>query len=313
MNGKAPLVSISTLLVLAAFGGCVQGEAKPQSVVPSSAAPGVVTATTGAIEGFLLDDEQIPVAGATIGIRIVGGKPLNQTTSAADGAFSFSGLEPGEYELAVQSPFFEPKTQKVTVPVGEVVQVKIAIQRVAAPVERLVEILIKKGYIACNVGWRNPTNPSTSGGNAITSNVCYGIQGDVSDFKVPINLELPFRELILELVWTPGTGFSGSRLRMDFCSEKPDENNYFAQCKIVSGSNPYSTSETGPSPLVLRRNDVPVDRISAFEATVGDGGYDLADPSTLRVPLTFQQPFDLYMSLCYYDNCTAEHQARPPA
>lgn len=303
-------VLIPLMFLAVALSGCVETDASRGAAIPTESGPAVVSETTGGIDGQVMDDEQLAVQGASIGIRSAGGAVGNQTTSAADGTFSFSALEPGEHELVAQSPFHKAATKRVSVIAGESQSVTFVLQPTAAPVERLVETLALRGHIACSVGWRNPSNDAPYG-NPVTSNPCYQNQGDKSDFKVPVNLELPFTEMVLELVWQPGTGFSGSRLRMEFCSEKPDENNYFAQCKIVSGSNPYGTAETGPSPLIMRRNP-PIESVTEYEVAIGDGAYDLEDPSTARVPVTFQQNFDLWMSLCYYSNCTVDFQARPP-
>ncbi|HEX9816011.1 MAG TPA: carboxypeptidase-like regulatory domain-containing protein, partial [Candidatus Thermoplasmatota archaeon] len=205
---------VPMLFFVAALSGCAEADASRVASLTTESGPAVVSETTGGIDGRVIDDEQLPVQGASIGIRVAGGTVGNQTTSAGDGAFSFSGLEPGEHELVAQSPFHEAATKKVTVLAGESQAVTFVLTSTAAPVERLVETLALRGHIACSVGWRNPSNPSTSGGNPVTSNPCYQNQGDKSDFKVPVNLELPFTEIVLEAVWQPGTGFSGSRLRM---------------------------------------------------------------------------------------------------
>lgn len=311
MTPKPRALLVPLMLLAVAVGGCADGATK-SAETPPPPTTAVVTASTGGIEGTLVDDEQSPVGGATVGIRLVGGGRENSTTSSAAGAYAFSGLEPAEYELVVQSPFFKAVSKKATVIAGEVVRGDFVLQRVPEAGPQVVMVPLK-GYIVCSVGWRNPTNPSTSGGNPVTSNPCYNMQGDKTVFYLDWNLNLTLSEVVLELVWQPGTGFSGSALRLDLCSRMPPENNYAAQCKLLSGNQPYARSAVGKSPVVMRRSDLPVATIKQYQATAGDGGYDLAAPDTLRVPVTYQQAFDLYVTACYFQNCTADYKGRPPA
>ena len=291
------------LVVAAALSGCAAEKAATQSsasFVPQTSA--TVTDETGGLNGMLVDDEMVPIPNATVGIRSVDGSRQNQTTSSPDGEFSFSDLSPGEYELAAQSPFHEPATRKASVFAGEVAEVQFVLRTVAGFAGPLVEITPKKGMVACSLGWTT--------GNYQTMNACYQQQGDASDFKLPLNLNLSFFEVVLELAWQPGTGFSGSSLRMDLCSEKPDENNRISQCKLVSGSNPYTRSVAGPPPLLFRTAELPLETVKAYEVAIGDAGVNASNP---RVPITFQQSFDLYMSVCYNANCTVDFSARPPS
>lgn len=311
---------VSMLLVL---GGCVGAGTKTGGGASdrADADAAALADATGGIRGTLVDEEIAPVEGAEVGIRVGGGATLNTTVSAVDGTFTFAGLEPGEYEVAVQSPGHKPAGKKVPVTAGEFVEVRFILKSLPPAVTLLVETYPVRGFITCSIGWYNTVVPLPPGnpignGTPEQANPCAAVvSGDKDHFKVPLNADLTFDEkvfnqILLELEWQPGTGFSGSHLRMDVCSEKPAENNYILQCKLVSGNNPYDRSIAGPPPLTMRRNDMPVDRIKDFEVTVGDGNWNY---TTIRPPVTFQQSFDLWMSMCYFSNCTADFSARPPA
>lgn len=323
MAGNLGVHVAPLLMVIVALGGCVgPGTTTSQgSQIPSEAAQAVVTDTTGGIRGALVDEELAPVPGAEVGIRAAGGSLSNATVSAADGTFTFSGLEPGEYELAVQSTSHKPAGKKVPVSAGEIVGVRFILKALPASTSLLVETFTFKGYITCSIGWYNTVVPLPPGnpignGTPEQANPCAAvISGDADHFKVPLNEQLTFEEkvfkqILLELDWRPGSGFSASHFRMDLCSEKPAENNFILQCKLVSGNNPYDRAVAGPPPLLMRRDDMPVDKIKDFEVTVGDGNWNYTTP---RPPVTFQQSFDLWMSMCYFGNCTADFTARPPS
>lgn len=287
---------VIALLAATALAACTGG-AKVQDVPPAA-----VTDTTGGLEGQIVDEEQVPVAGASIGVRQVGGPSQNQTTSSPSGAFSFSSLAPGDYDLLVQAAFFEPARQKVAIAAGEVTRATVLLKRIPLPAELLVETFPKRGFITCSVGWTITTG-------TYYSNPCQDVLGNDANFPVPLNPELAFREVVLELVWQPGSPSSGTSLRMNLCSQKDDTTNYYGPCVAAVGQNPYYRGIAGGPPLVMRQSDLPLATVKQYEVAVGDGGPTTANP---RVPFTFQQSFDLYMSLCYNQNCTADFTALPP-
>src|SRR5687767_8221877 len=101
------------MIVLA---GCA-GDAKPgpAAIAPSYAKTGEFDDDRGAIQGFVLDDEVLPVPGVPILLSPTGAT----TVTALDGGFSFSLLEPGPYSLIVSTLGFHPAQQPVDVVAGE--------------------------------------------------------------------------------------------------------------------------------------------------------------------------------------------------
>jgi hypothetical protein len=64
------------------------------------------SATKGGIQGIVKDDSGKPVAGA-FAVATGVGTPTHQShtvTTTATGAYSFTGLDPGQYQLCVQTP-----------------------------------------------------------------------------------------------------------------------------------------------------------------------------------------------------------------
>lgn len=292
---------VVVILALPALAGCLGGDSSgPDGASEASSA--TATDVTGGIEGSVVNDEQVPVAGATVGIRRSAGSFGNETTTSGSGRFAFSGLEPGSYEIAAVAAFHQPAGTAVTVEVGRVVEVTITLVPLAPTEELYYETIPARGYITCSVGYFLLTG-------TYTMNPCQEILGNDANFLLPLRADLAFNETILELVWQPTTAATGTELRMILCSEKDATTNFWGQCLAAVGVNPYYQSVAGPPPLVLRRNDLPLEEVASFEVAVGDAGADAASP---RVPVTFQQPFDLYMTLCYFQPCDEDFQARPP-
>ena len=75
-----------------------------------------VNATTGNVAGSVRTfSDESPIAGASVRIDAVG----LATTTDADGAFQFSGLDPGTYSVSANATGFDADTQNVTVTAGE--------------------------------------------------------------------------------------------------------------------------------------------------------------------------------------------------
>ena len=77
------------------------------------------TSTTAVLRGKVTNDAGAPVANAEINAVGVSTGFVKTVTSRSDGTYSLSGLQPGTYNIVVAAPSFEPKTQVVTVLVGQ--------------------------------------------------------------------------------------------------------------------------------------------------------------------------------------------------
>ena len=63
------------------------------------AVPSAAQNTTATVTGLVLDDQKLPVAGATIVVEDTNRGLTRTTTSAKDGTFEVAGLQPGEFRL----------------------------------------------------------------------------------------------------------------------------------------------------------------------------------------------------------------------
>ena len=139
---RLPLVvTIVALSMLVA--GCADSGTKAQPAPTSSnAAPATVTADTGGIDGSVVDEELMPIAGVDVAIL----KSNLTAKTDAQGKFSFSQLEPGSYDIVAQKLGYETSSRKADVVAGEITNVKIALSAFAI-IESYAEPLIMNGYI----------------------------------------------------------------------------------------------------------------------------------------------------------------------
>ena len=84
------------------------------------------TADTGAIAGSVSDPSGASVAGAAMVINSEATREERNLTTDAEGNFSVPFLTPGNYDLAVRAPGFEPLILKgVQVQITEVSRLKV--------------------------------------------------------------------------------------------------------------------------------------------------------------------------------------------
>lgn len=255
-------------------------------------------AAFGGIQGSVVDEEEVPVAGAAIGVR--NGDETRTTTTTEDGAFSFSGLAPGDWALSIKGAFYEDVNRSVKVVAGQTAEVRITLQRVAMETQQelFIEQTIEDGFI--NLAYSFPwTSGQTLGGS-----LGQDMPNERSHFPVPYDPKLALQEVVLELVWEPVSAATGTRLQIAVCDE-PTVKDTYNNCFNVPDSPQWAVRTEGESPLVLRIPDLPVGEIEAFRIAIGDGGGE-------RPPVTFQQSFELYISLCYGTQpCPPDYQFRP--
>lgn len=140
--------SITLLLVAVALAGCADGAGEP----PGGGDPALrdldlrATEDTGVIRGIVIDASVTPVAGATVTLQGSGAS----TTTNGNGAFGFSGLEPGSYFLTVEKPGFATVQSSTSVVAGvdEPPVLKVLLERIPGT-QPFVEDLFLAGYLTC--------------------------------------------------------------------------------------------------------------------------------------------------------------------
>jgi outer membrane receptor protein involved in Fe transport len=95
-------------------------------LVVASAVSAAAQSSTASIRGKVTNDSGALPADARIEAVGTASGFVRTTTPGPDGAFQLGGLTPGEYNLTVSATGFEPRTQKVTVLVGQNVTINFA-------------------------------------------------------------------------------------------------------------------------------------------------------------------------------------------
>src|SRR3954469_14217450 len=75
--------------------------------------------TTGTITGLVLDEQNLPVPGATIAVEDINRGFTRTTTSAEDGTFELPGLQPGEFRLTASLQGFAATRVEVRLEVNQ--------------------------------------------------------------------------------------------------------------------------------------------------------------------------------------------------
>lgn len=138
---------VAGLLVSALLAGCA-GEAPASTEgtpVPESIQEVEVTKTTGAIRGIVYDETITPITGVLV--VIAGGA---NTTTDDDGAFVFTGLEPGDYFITASKLGYTTIQQSTTVVAGvadpAITKILLAADAATRP---YVEVLPWAAFLQC--------------------------------------------------------------------------------------------------------------------------------------------------------------------
>lgn len=81
---------------------------------------------TGTITGKILDPQNAAIQGATVTAVDIDTQVKRSTETNGDGAYSFAGLIPGQYEVSASSPGFQQVSSKVTLAVGQTAQLDLS-------------------------------------------------------------------------------------------------------------------------------------------------------------------------------------------
>ena len=85
------------------------------------------TSTTATLRGKVTNDAGNPVANAEINAVNTATGFVKTVTSGSDGAYTLAGLSPGTYNIVVAASGFEPKSQDITVLVGQSLQLDLRV------------------------------------------------------------------------------------------------------------------------------------------------------------------------------------------
>lgn len=288
--------SLATFVSLAALlAGCMGGDAQPAATADVKQTTDAPDVDVGGLRGIVTDEEQRPVPGATVRIETADGANNRTIDTAEDGTFLFSDVPVGRYAIQAEALFFTREVQHVDVLSGEIASVTFVLADVVQNT-LFVEVFPLTGFINCSIHSLGPYGPF---------NPCENAAEDSATFPIPVRTDAVNKGIVLELVWSPTTPATGTDLELSLCDEKDDLQDPI-NCRPTTGDG-FRRDVRGKSPLILRAVDLPWAEYPSMQVNVGDGGQVSA-----RVPVTFQQSFELWMSLCYSDYCSETYSARPP-
>ena len=284
----APVVVLLALLMA----GCTGG---PPAGTPEGASVGQDEVV---LAGVVVDTAIRPLAGATV--TVVPGD-LNATTGV-DGAFRFTGLEAGDYQLTVRrAGYLDSVTTAHAGPASTSEEVQIVLEY--KPTElRFANVYKFDGLYECGF-W--PTN-GCANVNIVTGIMlceapdpvpCFNATSDQSIFLQWVD---PGMQLLQsEIAWEP-TLDVGKELEFSIGGANQQE--------LQQGVAPAYNFTNGQSPLMLRAdwatlNESRIGHERALLVQIGSGASDTIPDCVVTAPcgptVQFQQPFTVFTTTFY--------------
>lgn len=175
-----------------------------------------VTEDTGGIEGLVTDPAVRPIAGANVTLV----EAERSTTTADDGSFAFSRVEPGDKTLRVTAEDHVATVRTVSVTAGDVRQVDLVLAG-AGDEQPYQQVLEMEGFIECGVGWRQDVvdvgqpllQDSALAACAVPNLYLPGDNTTNDKFLHTFKLDPSLTEVVYELGWSADSGALTPALR----------------------------------------------------------------------------------------------------
>lgn len=261
-------------MTMVAVAGCVEDEAAPEAAATTSAEPGP---ETGVIIGQVVDDEDLPIAGASVAIVDEG---LEATTDE-QGGFVFEQVAPGTQKVFIQKLGFESIGKTVQVVAGDTAQMTVTLEAIQL-VDPWMETFIGDGFMTCQ--WSTPV---------VKSRIACDEIGDdeKSTFTFPVQPGL--LETLTETIWEQTSALSPEYIELDHIFDDDCQ-----ECNVVQ-----------KSPHIHKSTDYDDDFDEEKEIVES---YWLPFGNTSQpVIFAFQQKFTVYTSAFYHQPVPAGFSAAP--
>jgi hypothetical protein len=265
--------------------------------VPPVAPSGQLSEDTCAIEGLVTDEEFNPLPGAQVGILDLGDK---KTTSAADGGFSFSFLEPGSYQLAATKPGYDPDVKRVTCEAGAKATTQLSLIRIPDPLVSYARIYpVEKGHIGCSVGFLSFSTDDFCKTTGINPNGRNKMTYKPDPYQVT--------SMIMEVDWVPSGTFGGQFLSViipGWKAKNPEvilgDGDSIRQ-NVVKGTPPIQLTvrSTLEDPLYHYVSESATMEFQIRAAGSNQGAVDPTQDGSSKLVLS--QDFNFYLGLYYLD------------
>lgn len=305
MRGFLSLASV----FLVALAGCVQPGGGGGQQVPTddlSAPDAEFDERTGAIRGTVLGSDFLPIAGAQAGLQ---GRDGSRTT-AADGTFTFSRLEPGEYVVLVSKLQYQAASLAATVRAGEATQVDVTLEPVPI-VEPFFEVSQFTGFITCSVGYALVLSEECGAGAGTPAGRFGTDPNNKIDwaFNVENTAEFPqLQTMYLELSWRPASAAAsqlGFHVAHGFvCEPSCEETTNF--CDVFENYGPpVQTCTVNVDQLGI------TDPASQLPYDITARAWAAPSGETESPNIVFQQPFTMYRTDFYGQGVPEGYSAVP--
>lgn len=183
-------------------------------------------ATSGALKGFILTPDAVGVPGADI-LLLPGER---NTTSAADGSYALSYIDPGTYQVTVTRLGYDVAVRGVTIYAGERAEVDITLAAIPVFVPRKEVLQPYEGYMQCRFATIITSGPCgwiPFAGVTLVSNALFPNDKNRYNFEITGD---DWTHIVFEAEWTATSAATNPRLQLIFsCFDRPGScNDYMA-------------------------------------------------------------------------------------
>lgn len=331
MKPGSALIAFLLAATVLALSGCVSNGDPEQAPALTGAPPATFDDATGGIEGTVADDEQQPVAGAEVGIPAL----ELSTVTDLEGAFSFSNLAPGAYNLYVLKLGYQSAVRPVDVTAGDVQDVSIQLTPTAITGAYQV-LLTQRGLFGCGASWAPGMPPEPAPGLASLPlglgeglpNRVGGLAGcgsfsndnmegtpvrDLDQFRLNWNLEEPmlnWKTGVFEMKWTTNQ-LAGRGLSMAWEVDECYNRGTAFEFARAEGGSPLRVQADEDLIQSVISNGTATDLCSEAPANCNEDGCKILSRAFAQeettgddqadIGVSFQQQYDAYLSAFFVD------------